>query len=70
MTSSVPNTEAPNEKGVRAAHLLTDPLPAVLALDGMLDDGVIGCPSIDKRNSIQRNTDADEVEDFVDKSAG
>lgn len=36
----------------------------------MLDDGVIGCPSIDKRDSIQRDTDADEVEDLVDERTG
>lgn len=65
----MPNREAPNEKRVGAAHLLTNPLPAVLALDSVLDDGVIGRPSIDKRDGIQRDADADEVEDFVDESA-
>lgn len=35
----------------------------------MLDDGVIGRPSIDKRDGIQRDADANEVEDFIDESA-
>ena len=36
----------------------------------MLDDGVIGRPPINQCDSIQRDTDADEVEDFVDESTG
>ena len=35
----------------------------------MLDDRVIGRPSVHKRNSVQRDTDANEVEDFIDKGA-
>lgn len=33
----------------------------------MFDDRVIGRPSVHKCNSVQRDTDADEVEDFVDE---
>lgn len=33
----------------------------------MLDDGITGRPSIDERHGIQRDTDSDEVEDFVDE---
>ena len=65
MTSLVPKTEATKQKG--APYLLTDPLPAVLAFDSMFDNRVIRRPSIDKCNSIQRDTDSDEVEDFVDE---
>lgn len=35
----------------------------------MLDDRVIGSPSVHKCNSVQRDTDADEVENFVDEGA-
>lgn len=51
------------------SYLFTDPLPAVLAFDSMFDDGVIRRPSIHKRNSVQRDANADEVEDFVDEGA-
>ena len=34
----------------------------------MLDDGIIGRPPINERDGIQRDTDADEVENFVDES--
>ena len=53
----------------RAPYLLTDPLLAVLAFDSMFDDRVVGRPPVDKRNSVQRDTDANEVEDFVDEGA-
>lgn len=33
----------------------------------MLDDGVVGRPAVDERDGIQRDADADEVEDFVDE---
>lgn len=36
----------------------------------MFDDRVIGRPPVDKRNGVQRDPDADEVEDFVDEGAG
>lgn len=36
----------------------------------MFDDRIVGRPSVHKCNSVQRDTDADEVEDFVDESAG
>ena len=54
----------------RAAHLLADPLPAVLAFDGVFDDGVVGCPAVDERDGIEGDAYADEVEDFVDEGAG
>ena len=68
MTLSVLDIEAAKERG--APYLLTYPLPAVLAFDSMFDDGVIGRPPINQRDSIQRDTDADEVEDFIDESTG
>ena len=55
------------EKKESKAYLLTDPLPAKLALDRMLDDRVARRPPVDKRNGIQRDADADEVEDLVDE---
>lgn len=64
------NIKAPCSVGKRAPYLLTDPLPAVLAFDSVFDDRIVGRPSVHKCNSVQRDTDADEVEDFVDKSAG
>ena len=51
------------------SYLFTDPLLAILAFDSMFDDRVIGRPSVHKCNSVQRDTDADEVEDFVDEGA-
>lgn len=33
----------------------------------MLDDGVVGRPAVDERDGVQRDADADEVEDFVDE---
>ena len=51
------------------SYLFTDPLLAVLAFDSMFDDRVIGRPSVHKCNSVQRDTNADEVEDFVDEGA-
>lgn len=56
--------------GIRASYLLTNPFPAILAFDSMLDDRVIGGPSVYKCNSVQRDTNADEVEDLIDESAG
>lgn len=67
MTSSVPNIEAPIARGT--AYLFTDPLPAVFALDRMLNDGIVGRPSIHHCDGIQCDTDADEIEDFVDERA-
>ena len=68
-TSSALCCKLPSSQGEsRAAHLLTDPLPAILAFDRMLDDGIIGRPPINERDGIQRDTDADEVENFVDES--
>ena len=49
------------------AYLLTDPLPAKLALDRMFNDRIARRPPVDKRNGIQRDADADEVEDLVDE---
>lgn len=63
------NTKLPCSVGKRAPYLLTDPLPTVLAFDSMFDDRFAGGPSVHKCNSIERDTDADEVEDFVDESA-
>ena len=63
------NTELPRSVGKRASYLLTNPLPAVLAFNGMLNDRVIRRPSVHKCNCVQRNTDADEVEDFVNEGA-
>ena len=55
--------------GKRIHYLLTDPLPAILAFDGVFNDRVIGRPSVHKRNGVQCNADADEVEDFIDECA-
>ena len=55
---------------IEQAYLLTDPLPAKLAFNRMLDDGVTRGPSVDERNGIQRDADADEVENFVDEITG
>lgn len=49
------------------SYLFTDPLLAILAFDSMFDNRVIRRPSVHECNSVQRDTDADEVEDFVDK---
>ena len=35
----------------------------------MLDDGIIGRPAVNKRDSVQRDADTDEIEDFIDESA-
>ena len=51
------------------SYLFTDSLPAIFAFDSMFDDGVIRRPSIHKCNGVQRDTDANEVEDFVDEGA-
>ena len=51
----------------RTAYLLANPLPTILAFDRMLDNRIARRPSVDKRNGIQRDTNTDEVEDFVDE---
>ena len=59
--------EAPKGEKKEQAYLLTDPLPAKLALDGMLNDGVTRRPPVDKRNGIQRDADSEEIKDLVDE---
>ena len=51
------------------AYLLTNPLPTILALDRVLDNRVTSRPPVNKCHSIQRDTNADEVEYFIDESA-
>ena len=63
------NTKLPFSVGKRAPYLLADPLPAVLALDSVFDDRIIRHPTVHQRNSVQRDTDADEIENFVDEGA-
>ncbi len=53
-----------------AAHLLADPIPAVLALDGVFDDGVAGRPAVGQRDGVEGDADAEEGEEFVDEGAG
>lgn len=65
--SSVPNVQA--SKQSRAPYLFTDSLPAVLTFDGMFDNRVVRRPSVHECNGVQRDTDADEVENFVDEGA-
>lgn len=65
---SIPKVRASKERVT--SYLLTDPLPAVLAFDSMLDDGVLRRPSVDKCDSIQCDTNTNEVEYLVNKGTG
>ena len=51
------------------AYLFANPLPAILALDRVFDDGVAGGPAVDEGDDVEGDADADEVEDFVDEGA-
>ena len=64
------SAEGEQKKSEQIAYLFTDPLPAVLAFHGMLDNGIIGRPSIHKCNGVESDTDADEVEHFVNEGTG
>jgi hypothetical protein len=50
-------------------HLLIDPLPAVPALDGMLDDGVLGKVLVQRRQAIEREANTHEIDQPVEKEA-
>lgn len=50
-------------------HLLADPFPAVFALDCVLDDGVVRKVLVRTGQGIQRNADAHEIDDPIDKDA-
>ena len=50
-------------------RLLTNPLPAILALDSMLNDLIIRYPGIQLRNNIQRDANTKEVEYFIQEGA-
>lgn len=54
-------------KVMRVADLLTNPLPAVLALNSLLDDRIARNPIVQIGNKIQRKTKPNEVEALVEK---
>jgi hypothetical protein len=53
----------------RATHLYTDPLPAILALHCVFDDGIIREPFIETGNSIQSQSYSQKVQAFVDENS-
>ena len=51
----------------KISHLLTDSLPAVLALDGVLDNCIVRYPRIYICNDIKCQANAKEIEHFVEE---
>jgi hypothetical protein len=53
----------------KPSHLVVDSLPAVLALNSLLDNRIARNPTIQVGNRIQRKTDANEVKTLVEKGS-
>lgn len=48
-------------------HLITDPLPTILALHRALDDFIAAAGLVGLRDDVQREADDEEVDDFVEE---
>ena len=53
----------------KKCHLFVNPLPAVLALNGMLNDGVLGEALVQRREAVQREPNAHEVNESVEEES-
>lgn len=56
-------------KATKLAHIGTDRLPAVFALDGVFDDGITGEKLVEPGQHIQGESDAEEIDHSVDEGS-
>lgn len=54
-------------KCTESTHLLTNPLPAILALNSLFNNRIARNPIIHIGNKIQRQTNADKIKALVKK---